>query len=1556
MAIDKLIPQYLNSDTDQKLVKAVEMTDNLNVRVSNDAEGTAGVIKNIKGTEAMTPLSSSDTFPTGDNRVIGSVSNEVNKEIIFLVWNSNQNHGIYRLDLTTDKYKKLYEDSVLGFRKYSYAKCDVAMNENRDTLFYWTDNINPPMKLNIQRLIAGGYPSSLTSGTDSEKLLSLTVAKRPPILPPSYNVINNPNVKGNNIKNSNFQFAYKYIYQDGEHSALSPYSSLTVATSQLRDGLNTDDQKNFFNQIDVSVVGSVGDVEKIQLYAREGNNGVFYKAGEVSNPTTGNSAVIHFTNETLGAPLGENERKKTFDNVPQVAKTQAIVGNRLMYGNYIEGYDNIDTDIEMLPTYGNVPTVYNLTATAYYSSTQGRGVELDYANIPATLTEDATVHINISYEQEDVKISGDGLNGGDITSGAHDLDSYVIFTEDSDDTDKKTKNYNITRIQDGIFGNISGLSLRAAVSVTAGMNRQQVRNAVRDKINAKYLSSHLTPIEGEDSFSKLNTGGGTPFTTQCGRFQGEVVYQVGCSIAGSGSLSTTQTITFIPVEANLRLVDFKDGTDKKLAEIVETKTITLDLDDSAFGFLNGIEETTVTINNSGSFLAKYLSNGRAFKSGSHHKLGVVYFDDRNRAGGVQEAGSVYVNALNDRSTENDLHGLASITMRLKHNAPTWAKSWAPVYVGRGETELKLFYSVKGAFLPKALGETSAYSVQDTIYLSLNNLFGKPDSYTKGSGADIEYKYEQGDRLRIVEYDNGQRTKVEFDVVDFVTLVDNPKTNPLLSGRSKDAIEATTGEFLVIRNNPDAPSFNTSAVAQDDAGWFKKCIVEIFRDGREAEQRAYYEIGKVYSANDGVHSDERSTTSVTFTLTSNTNGNLFFKTSTRLFKGDILVGGSGNKIRVRNVYKDGSTYSVHGEDLSTTSLVASQSYTFTVDNPETVVEFSNGDVYFRPRLIFTKEKYIDDEDFDLANIISSTVKYVEDYSVSDFFSSKSSSIGRAFAHIPDAKQIRRRASITYSDPYFMDTDRLNLSSFNLSLANWKDMNVLHGDIDALVNRSDSITCLQDSKVSQIPVNRNVVNYSDGGSNLTVSMDVLNQETYYAGDYGTSGNPESVVERFGVVYFTDAKAGKVVRLSTDGITIISDKGMNSFFEEKFKTLMETARKVRVIGGFDPDNSEYLVTVEPVYNSDLTVGSDDNSVPVDSTGAFTINGMFFTTNTVLWNIWGNLWNTFCGDWEDIGNGVVFVDSAFNTQGIVVDLALMGTTGTINVLVTDTSYSFSAIGTLDLSSGKVTLPATTCEGDNITLGDAVEKEAGFTISYKHKEGQWGSKYSFKPTNYVDINNQLFSFFDNADNKLMWKHNANSTRNNFYNVQYDSVIEAVSNNNPSMIKVFEALAVEGGGTWSATLTTSDQSTTIGTSDFDVREGNRYAMIPRDTLKSTSHQIYVGKVDSVSTDKVTFTTPVNKIPFVVGDILKKASGSTLSGTAMEISGISDRKTIQCTTNVTGIAAGDNIFVEHTARVDGDPLRDVFMKIKITSSDTTAFEVHALSLSFDRSRLHNDRVN
>jgi len=348
-------------------------------------------------------------------------------------------------------------------------------------------------------------------------------------------------------------------------------------------------------------------------------------------------------------------------------------------------------------------------------------------------------------------------------------------------------------------------------------------------------------------------------------------------------------------------------------------------------------------------------------------------------------------------------------------------------------------------------------------------------------------------------------------------------------------------------------------------------------------------------------------------------------------------------------------------------------------------------------------------------------------------------------------------------------------------------------------------------------------------------------------------------------------------------------------------------------------------------------------------------YASTTTIWNTLGSFWNTYCGDWQDAGNGVIFIDQISMPQGVLVDEEYFGFTGSINVMLTDSTYSFSAVAQINLSTNVITFPATTCEGDSISSGTGEEANSGFTIAYKHKEGVWGSKYSFKPTSYVNINNELYSFFDTPSG-LMWRHSSNETRNNFYGTQYSSMFESVSNFNPSMIKVYEAIGIEGNGNWSAVLSNLTQSTTIDTTDFDEREGHRYAMIPRDTLVSTGHQIYLGKVASISGDTVTFTTPINRLPFVVGDSLKTASGAVLTDTTMDVAGITDRKTIQCNTTVANISVGDDIFVEHNSRVDGDPMRDVFLKVKLTSTDTSAFEVHALSLSYDRSRLHNERVN
>ena len=1557
MAIDKLIPQYLNSDTDQKLVKSVEMTDNLNVRVSNDGEGTEGVIKNVKGTEVVGAKSASDAFPAGELRVVGAVANEKNREILFLVWNNFRNHGIYRLDMTSGKYQKLYQDSVLNFAKYAHCDCDVVVNEENETLFYWTDNFNPPMKVNVNRLISSDYPASLYSGTDEQKLLSLTVAKQPPLFAPSYNIVNNPSIDYNNISDKVFQFAYRYKYKDGEVSALSEYSTATASIPQLKDGIVEQSSLDFYNQINVFVRNSPADVEKITLYVRQGNQGTFFEVDEIDNNGTSGTTTVAFRNDKLSGALSLDEVNKSYDNVPQVAKAQAIVGGRLMYGNYKEGYENTNTDVDANPVYREKSEFYYITEKinpdnpAYTlpsrdvtaNSINDFDIGLDFSDLPATIPGGSTVFIDATIVVTSLDVTEDSTAYPNLNI------AYKVQREQNGEVKDYVDTVTIT--EDTYSLPIEAIKIRKKFDFDLNTSRSAAISTIAQGLETEKFVSVINADEGDKDQATEYNSKGRVWLAGAAFFKLEAVslsnnLQIFYLHFGGADVHAKALTVPKPV-TDSGLLGALTGNFELNVDIVKTPTISLG-GMTGFNTNNGVVTGTAdyqvaAFSGNSSYMAESIEGFKSFKENADHKFGIVYFDNRGRAGGVNKLDSVFVEPLSSRQQLLN----ANIDFRLKHVPPSWARKWQLVYAGNNKYDKFLQYSVTSA-LP------SKDALKENIYVSMASLEGKPQSYKENSGAKLEYKYQEGDKLRIIRYyDDATEsyvypTNYEFDVLGY-EYVSDEKESPFVLKPSYE--KSRTGWFLVLRSR-DLGSFSYDDVLGGDDAWDSKVFVEIYSRSKEVVEPVYYGMGKVYDVLSNKHYGDRSVLSApSVDVTINAGG--YATSSDRLYIGDKLTVG-GVAIQITGVYVqvDG-TYR-----YSYTGAPSAGTYTSTVSNYATAVVTANqGDVYFRVRKIRKPNSFYDDYFLDEKfenNTYAYDVDYVEDVSVSDFFTSNATSKGKPYAHLPETKTVHRRSSVTYSDAYVIDSDRLNLSSFNLSLANWTDLDILYGGIHSMINRGDALTVMQESKASQIPVSRNLIEYSSGDAGVSVSRNVLGLPSYYAGDFGTS-HAESVVERFGVVYYVDVRAGKVIRLSADGITPISEKGMDSFFEERFANIFSNTDKIRVVGGFDPDNDEYLISVEPIYRADITIGSDVYEIPVDADAEFNVGGITYASSTVLWNTWGNLWNTYCGEWQDVGNGVIIVDSAFNVQSILVDSSFYGTTGTINVLVTDSSYSFSAIATLNLDTGAVIMPSTTCEGDAITIGEATTVDEGFTIAYKHKDGVWGSKYSFNPTMYVNINNELYSFY-NTPSGLMWKHNVNETRNSFYGTQYDSMFEVVSNQNPSMIKVFEAVAVEGDGNWSADMSTSFQNTTLTTTDFSLREGHKYAMIKRDTLKSKAHQIYIGKVESISNDTVTFTTPVNRLPFVVGDTLKTASGSTLTGTGMEVSGITDRKTIQCTTGISNIIVGDDVFVEHSALIEGDPMRDVYMKIKMTSSDAVPFEVHAVSLSYDRSRLHNDRVN
>lgn len=80
-----------------------------------------------------------------------------------------------------------------------------------------------------------------------------------------------------------------------------------------------------------------------------------------------------------------------------------------------------------------------------------------------------------------------------------------------------------------------------------------------------------------------------------------------------------------------------------------------------------------------------------------------------------------------------------------------------------------------------------------------------------------------------------------------------------------------------------------------------------------------------------------------------------------------------------------------------------------------------------------------------------------------------------------------------------------------------------------------------------------------------------------------------------------------------------------------------------------------------------------------------------------------------------------------------------------------------------------------------------GKTIVYDLKNDRWLGSYSFNPEGFATLQNQLYSFKDGQ----MYLHNQYDNQCNFYGVQYRPKIMFVSNQMPSLLKSYNAVAIE---------------------------------------------------------------------------------------------------------------------------------------------------------------------
>jgi len=171
---------------------------------------------------------------------------------------------------------------------------------------------------------------------------------------------------------------------------------------------------------------------------------------------------------------------------------------------------------------------------------------------------------------------------------------------------------------------------------------------------------------------------------------------------------------------------------------------------------------------------------------------------------------------------------------------------------------------------------------------------------------------------------------------------------------------------------------------------------------------------------------------------------------------------------------------------------------------------------------------------------------------------------------DVVEEHKKASLIYSGIYVNKNGINETNQFLIADKITKDLNPEYGSIQKLEARDSNLISCNEDKIINIVANKDAIFNADGNPQLIASTNVLGQAVPYTGEYGISKNPESFVSYAYRSYFTDKARGVVLRLSRDGLTDISGKGMSDYFGDNLQG------STKLIGSYSEDKSEYILTL--------------------------------------------------------------------------------------------------------------------------------------------------------------------------------------------------------------------------------------------------------------------------------------------------------------------------------------------------------------------------------------------
>ena len=1220
----------MNKDLDERLVPDGEYIDALNVTIDSSSGSNIGSVSNSLGNSLVSNIQElvedeEITYIGSNPKTIGAVTFEANNTIYWLVTSSTFD-GIFEYDEISGvtSIVLLCTEGQLNFDKeYPVTGINYLPVINDEGPFlYWTDGLNPPRRINIAR--------AKTYSVDDVRISEdINVILRPPLNSPKINLSFDTSVNvSNNIREKFIYFSYRYKYKDNQYSSLSPFSSVAFHASGFSYDYNTGDNKGMLNKYNkIAIKFETGDqfVEEIQVLYYDTNalNVYIVENYDKADLSIANNSVytIDFSANKIYTPIESSEVTRLFDNVPLSAKAQEIIGNRLIYGNYVQFRDIVNGDGDkIVPSYTLSLENEAITTLPKKTFRSDRDYEIgiiytdDYGRMTTALTSKSntlyippinsdtanSIRVNLTNEPPvwatnyrfAIKQSqGDYYNIFPYTFVVDGVFRYFLINES--DRDKITVGgYIVFKTSNGVATH-SNKQFKILELEYKQASSPFVIEGLYFKIKADLSDTFLngptvqTPSSANNGRGPRDSGClGDPETKNPVTLRSSLVQFEKAYYASNGDNTLIYPFQNGAPDINAASGIATRDKDERFSIIIMPVAGDPNATPTHFKYTYNPD---INIGLSAEILIPTSSPFTSTISSPEGPIILTFAQDTYMPGDIYVF-NVRANLINGDLLKTVINGYSGLTISQKGGIPTNSDDTMdgldPADYGGHSILLYNGPIYQGATININILRDRAPLSSDPIRSQNNswtsdNYYRNLEEWFWKSGAYKTFKYkDQSDTLVTsavnVSFRRSNSSGVENTLGSFSTnyIAEDSNVNTGLlcmlirgvgvnDGCSRNEISTQ----LTISQTPTVQlTAETVPLASD---------LDVF-----------YEMRKTYRIESGNHK-------VSWQYADYTYGGAWPSGSVpTAYLGKTVLGPatpfgdtandmkhSFNAGEFVWVVGSSGTYGPSTTPTQYEILWVINEYAIVIDlNTLPAGPATPGKVFYQdweqdqngvtPLIVELNNVTSHNSDFNAFAFGNG----VESYRIYDNYLRPTMKYSpRATSVIEDYQQQNKFAALCYSGIYKGDTSTNRLNSFNLSQANFKNLDIKYGPIQKLYAMDTNLMVLQQDKITSVLYGKNLLVDAVGGGQVASVPEVLGNQIVHPSEYGISNNPESFAIFSNVMFFTDSRRGAVLQMSGDQVIEISANGMQNYFRDEMKDNPNTQK----LGMYDPYNNTYVLS---------------------------------------------------------------------------------------------------------------------------------------------------------------------------------------------------------------------------------------------------------------------------------------------------------------------------------------------------------------------------------------------